>query len=712
MDHDPASSGLRDHNATRDSATAWLTHSLRRLSSFARSLTNPSFLLLLAAIALYSWYWSEITIDRFYGMNAGVFDLGLFVQHVWVVTSPQLSPPNRLLYILDQPFLVLLVPLVWAHSYPVVLTVQTIALALGAIPLYFIAIRLLRSEWTALLVALTYLIYPPLAGVNWFDAHYIAFFVPLFLFGYLFFLGRFRTSAGVCFFFAAATEYPSELVVMLFAVILLVTGLIHRGPADPPRDPPPVRFAAALLVATSLLFVYQSLYLGNFNFVLAWSAFTRTAHPLTAGATFAFQARLLGILVILGPLLAFPVIAPRWIVLASPMPLLSIVSTYPGYVYPMLFQDQYLAIMVPPLFIGLVYSIRQFDVWHGRNGVAVPPSSASHATQRKLRSVAGSMPRPVVLGVTVLVSTLVFASFFQPYGAFNSAAGDNFYLGAETQANRTFFNQVQTALSLVPSTTPYLLFQNDMPTALPRPLDYYDTPLVSAIQDWENVTPWDATHNAFPLVTPLGYVVNAQIDYLVDAPYGWGFTEKGSEPGNEMSTFADVLYGSGQYGVLGEIHGDLVLARGYTLGPEVYVPYTDQVLGSSLCDGDCPTGTSEASVSNASNQSDAWGATGPAFTLSPGLYNASFSLMTTNTSGQNHYTQSALICCNPTLLAHAMIRGSSFSAPNRWQTFTLEFYLNNTYTTVLFPGSSAAWSGTLFLRWVAITQVAPPAPTG
>ena len=58
------------------------------------------------------------------------------------------------------------------------LVLQTVWLASGAIPLYLLAKRRLKNEWFGALLALVYLMYPGLHGVNMFDFHSLALIVP------------------------------------------------------------------------------------------------------------------------------------------------------------------------------------------------------------------------------------------------------------------------------------------------------------------------------------------------------------------------------------------------------------------------------------------------------------------------------------------------------------------------------------------------------
>ena len=181
-------------------------------SRFVRAgvpLKDPYLLAVLAGVGLYSWYWSQLTIDRFYAMHAAVYDLGAFMQQSWLFTQPQIfSPAGYVAAVFAHPVQAILSPLAVINSYPLILSLQSVALGAGAVPLYVIARQALSFRPASLLISGSYLLYSPMAGVNWFDAHFIAFFIPLFLSGYAFYIHKHWTTAGILLFLAATSEIP------------------------------------------------------------------------------------------------------------------------------------------------------------------------------------------------------------------------------------------------------------------------------------------------------------------------------------------------------------------------------------------------------------------------------------------------------------------------------------------------------------------------
>jgi uncharacterized membrane protein len=115
------------------------------------------------------------------------YDLGNFVQAVWAtahgrflqVTEVGGEQVSRLGIHVD-PIVVLLVPLWWLWGSPtLLLVVQALALAAGALPLYWFARKRLGSDRQGALVAAAYLLSPAVGWNAFHEFHAIALAVPL-----------------------------------------------------------------------------------------------------------------------------------------------------------------------------------------------------------------------------------------------------------------------------------------------------------------------------------------------------------------------------------------------------------------------------------------------------------------------------------------------------------------------------------------------------
>jgi uncharacterized membrane protein len=164
-----------------------------------RALCSPAvqrglaWLIVCAAIAVYMVLVGLHTLMRYHAYRAQAFDLGNMDQALWNTlhghpfrfTNRGLDwngPPTRL-GIHVEPIILLIAPLYLIHSGPeTLLVLQTVALALGAIPLLLLALRRLPDvPLLGAAIACAYLAAPTLFGEALWDFHAVALATPLLL---------------------------------------------------------------------------------------------------------------------------------------------------------------------------------------------------------------------------------------------------------------------------------------------------------------------------------------------------------------------------------------------------------------------------------------------------------------------------------------------------------------------------------------------------
>jgi uncharacterized membrane protein len=148
--------------------------------------------LLWAAIGAYATGFGSLSILRYHAFNTGRFDLGNMTQAVWAtahghplaVTNLEGEQASRLGSHVD-PILVAFAPLWWIWPSPsMLLAAQAIAIALGALPVFWLARKHLGSERAALGFALAYLLYPAVQWLTLAEFHPVALACPLLLFAF------------------------------------------------------------------------------------------------------------------------------------------------------------------------------------------------------------------------------------------------------------------------------------------------------------------------------------------------------------------------------------------------------------------------------------------------------------------------------------------------------------------------------------------------
>jgi uncharacterized membrane protein len=148
--------------------------------------------LLWAAIAAYAAGFTALSILRDRAFETARFDLGNMVQAVWntahghllEITSLQGEQISRLGAHVD-PILVVFAPLWWLWPSPdLLLTGQAVAVALGALPVFWLARKHLASERAALGFALVYLLLPAVEWLTLNEFHPVALATPLLLYAF------------------------------------------------------------------------------------------------------------------------------------------------------------------------------------------------------------------------------------------------------------------------------------------------------------------------------------------------------------------------------------------------------------------------------------------------------------------------------------------------------------------------------------------------
>jgi uncharacterized membrane protein len=174
-----------------------------------------------AGMAAYAVGFGTLASLEHRAFETGRFDLGNMVQAVWStahgrpleITDLSGNQINRLGAHVD-PLLAAFAPLWWIWPSPTMLLIaQAAALALGALPVFWLARKHLVSERIAVLFGLAYLVYPPVQWLALDEFHPVAFACPLLLYA-VWYLDEDRLLAALPFLgLAALTKEEVPLVV-------------------------------------------------------------------------------------------------------------------------------------------------------------------------------------------------------------------------------------------------------------------------------------------------------------------------------------------------------------------------------------------------------------------------------------------------------------------------------------------------------------------
>jgi len=187
----------------------------------ARLLRPRPKALLWIAIGAYTVGFGALSILRYRAYNTGRFDLGNMAQAVWAtahghpleITTLHGEQASRLGSHVD-PILAAFAPLWWIWPSPnMLVVVQALAIALGALPVFWLARKHLESERVALGFSLAYLLYPAVQWLALNEFHPVALACPLLLYAFWYLdedrLAAFAIFAGL----AALTKEEIPLVI-------------------------------------------------------------------------------------------------------------------------------------------------------------------------------------------------------------------------------------------------------------------------------------------------------------------------------------------------------------------------------------------------------------------------------------------------------------------------------------------------------------------
>jgi len=182
-------------------------------------------------MAAFAVGFAALSIGRQRAFNTGRFDLGNMTQAVWAtahgrfleVTNLAGDQTSRLGSHFD-PILAALAPawLVWP-SPDMLMAVQALAVALGALPVFWLARKHLGSQRAGLGFALAYLLYPATQWLTLNEFHPVAFACPLLLYAFWYLDEDRLVPFGVFALLAIASKEEIGLVVAGFGVWYLVS---------------------------------------------------------------------------------------------------------------------------------------------------------------------------------------------------------------------------------------------------------------------------------------------------------------------------------------------------------------------------------------------------------------------------------------------------------------------------------------------------------
>ena len=392
----------------------------------------------------------------------------------------------------------------------------------GSIPLYFISRKIIENRRYSVIISVLWLLYFPLSGVQWFDFHFMALFPTLFLIGFAFVVyGKYKESL-IFMFLAGITDLLAPVILIFLIIVLIIK-----------KTKVPKYYLYTILI--TIISVFTIVIIKNPSYIR--ELIDIHSLYLNPGIIYSSLNRKVSYFWLAGiPLGLISFIVPEALLL---IPYIGLVfaHNYAPYFQPILYQ--YPALMASGMFIAFIYGLKKI-------------------TSSKLK-VQIKHIMPVVIAITVVTWFL-----FTPYGN----------LLTDNNSGIPFANNISMGNYDAYSSITYSIEDRELNS------------MISKIPKGSSV----AIQNNMPqLVQSYNYILpcngyNGSPQYIITDPYSIWFYNVKLDPGTytDTLTLVNEKLNSGNYGILYEESGMMLLEKGYTGIPTKFIPYKINVQNNSI----------------------------------------------------------------------------------------------------------------------------------
>jgi uncharacterized membrane protein len=617
-------------------------------------------------ILCYAIPMSLVTLLKHYLLFSYAWDLGIFSQAFWSTIH------GRFFYYTVEPWfgdcffavhfspiLLFVVPFYAAYPHPgTLLVLQSFVVALGVVPLYFLAKDKL-SDRLAFLVAASYLINPLVIGANLYDFHFEA-FIPVTLFSTIYFLKRRNLKLYV---FSLFLSLMVHEYVAFFAVLIVayetIAGIKSREALKKiaPYVIITITLAIIWLVSASAVQTYlrrqETQSMNIFSPVL-----NAAGNPvkLLSYLGYDFPQKLLYLILLLAPLLFTPLLS-SYIFLTVPWLLFAFLLNYSPYYQ---IGYQYSLLIIPFVYLSSIHGLRKINL-----------TSLKKVNVEKL----------------LMISTLVFL------------------LASLTLVQIQLLNfgkadSAQNVFSLIPEDASILVTSNLFPHVSNR------------LEAWVLPFGYDEPYPMY--YTGISEVwKNYAHKILNEKNPEFVLLDLNTEGSRNLKMIASELLAKRSYGMYAYADGILLLKRNFTGDPSLFKPFKSSFNYEtlSLYDGSKVPDTSAENdrvlVHTPLDFDNAtfWG--GPHCVVPQGEYSASFKLKLVG-DAENRKIITLAVTTDGAAAAIRTLNSTTLNASNLeegvWEQVVLKFEME-TFGSVEFTGLRVSNAVNLYLDYIDVVQL-------
>ncbi len=625
--------------------------------------------------------WSIIVLGKFYSLHSSVFDLGFVMERLW-------QPYHIISFnfytnvLFSSGFQFVLSPIYFFHSFQLLLIVQVIAVEIAVFPLYAIAIKLTNNKMIGILISVSYLLYFPSAGILWFDVHFQAFFVPLFVFAYYFYIKEKYFLSALFFILSGTVRFPY----MVYPLIFSIFELTFRS-KNFVNEKDRMNSNIIILIVSSIFLIF-GYYFDVFS--VGPGIIKTTSSSLSSNLYPVF----LTFVIIMSPLLFLPMLRLKWLIMALPFFLLGLYSGSPVYVYPEVLTDQYTSMILPIVFIGTIETLSKIN---NSNKIRfIGNMKLMLKIPKRLRNKFRHNRISTMFSIGIFIVLLTGSLFYAPYGPYNSAMKPNYSFNHEVSFNETNYRILMQIESLIPKNNTYVLFQNDMPEFLPRASGNEPYTFLFSTHISNNLTLSEVINNTFPLLSIYpNYPGYTKVDYLVAYTQSSQYFLQFAPNENTLPKIMTLMIESGKYGILAEDKGFIALERDYQAPPKIYEPL---VLNESFGSSGVNSGISFTNVTNIP-------VTLPGYVnLVPGTYSVTYSLSISTNNGPSFLNAFLGFDLGSKISQVAVWPISNINQGFKYINVTWNITVPNQESYTVFELSSINYHGVILVHFVRVSQ--------
>ncbi len=529
----------------------YISNFIRKFIYFIKRDYIFDFLIIIYIII--SIYWSYISLLKYYSLNDSVWDLGV----AYLTGIEFLKNPFDINNLIFHPILFLIFPIFLNHSMVDIIIFQNFSVLFGSLVLYFISKEILKNRLQSFLISLVYLFYPPLTGIFWFDFHYQVFFIPFYLLGYYFFIKKMYKTSIFFFIFGGESRFPYILLVSLTGFIFLSEEYVKMIRKKEFSREKLFYSLILFLISLSILlisYVAIKIYFGGGNLI---SVLQSQAH-YTGVNNSILDYRIFMIFIILFPLLGFPLLSKRFLLLYLPFLYITLYISYWGVVFPGFLERQYSPLYIPFLFLATIEVLNEF-IKENNKIVYIKKINLSALFENKTKITA-----------LMLILTILLGLVYQPWGPFNELSLASFNVSHNLNPNYDKYNELMNIIKLIPDNA-WLLVQNNLPEAYYRINNPNDVFVPGFVIFSKNFT----YNNEYVLIN--NYWMKMNFTYVLMDMDSLTYYINYILTSMTMYEISNKLFKSNHYGIIAEYDGIVLLKENYYGNILIYKPIFNNI---------------------------------------------------------------------------------------------------------------------------------------